>query len=206
MINILLIWFETVHLYSLNTLHRIAQIMCIQFLWSVWLQCMLGGYVIVADCMQLIIAPQWVTKPLFSDLGLALHGHSSDIPYPCCAGLFYMFRAQHWWAVLKCTHIHTWQEYPAILKNSASIQSLVNIYSVFSGLETILSQHSVTCVIVFSHHSASILWYTFSICTGHQASRITRHALYIPAILNTSAGSASIQRTLRQHWPTYYQH
>ncbi len=93
-----LIWFETVYLYSVNTLHRIAQIMCIQVLWSVWLQCMLGRYVIVADCMQLIIAPQWVTKPLFSDLGLVLHGH--------CSGFLYMFRTPHWWSGQKCTQTY----------------------------------------------------------------------------------------------------
>ncbi len=91
-------WFETVYLYSVNTLHRIAQIICIRILWSVWLQCMLGRYVIVTDCMQLVIAPQWVTKPLFSDLGLVLHGHSSAIAYPCCSGLLYLFMFIQSWA------------------------------------------------------------------------------------------------------------
>ncbi len=43
--------------------------------------------VFVADCMQLIIAPQWVTNPLFSDLGLVLHGHSSDMAKAIKLGL-----------------------------------------------------------------------------------------------------------------------
>ena len=49
--------------------------------------------VFVADCMQ------WVTMPLFSDLGLVLHGHSPAIPYPCCSGL------------CTCLELHTGGQY-----------------------------------------------------------------------------------------------
>ncbi len=50
--------------------------------------------VFVADGMQLIIALHWVTKPLFSDLGLVLHGHRSAIPYPCCSAFVHVVRCQ----------------------------------------------------------------------------------------------------------------